>query len=261
MSPPVLELSAVTRTTDGTEILAGIDWSIEPSQRWVLLGANGSGKTTLIRIASMWLHPSRGSVTVLGETLGRTDVRNLRARVGLASAAMADLLRPNLTVHEVVLTARHGALEPWWHTYDDTDRSHADAALDRVGITTLAERRFGVCSSGERQKVLLARALSTNPGLILLDEPTAALDLGGRESLVRTLAKLAADEAVPPIVLVTHHVEEIPDGFTHVLMLRDGRVSAQGPIESTLTSENLSVCFNLALTLERRHGRWLAWAS
>ncbi len=260
-SKPALELSAVTRVIDGTSILGGIDWTVNRDDRWVVLGPNGSGKTTLIKIASMWLHPSAGSVSVLGQQLGRTDVRTLRAHIGFASASMADMLRPDLIVRDVVMTARNAALEPWWHSYTDADRSSARAALGRIGISHLADRRFGVLSSGERQKVLLARALSIDPGLILLDEPTAALDLGGREALVQTLAELAADPGVAPIVLVTHHVEEIPDGFTHVLMIRDGLVSSAGPISETLTESNLSDCFAMPLRLERRRGRWAAWAS
>ncbi len=260
MSNEVLELDGVGCTLAGNEVLRGIDWRVESGQRWVVLGLNGSGKTTLIRIASMWLHPSTGSVSVLGETLGRTDVRRLRERVGLASASMADLLRPELMVRDVVKTARHAALEPWWHEYSDADDERANTALEQVGIGHLADRRFGVCSSGERQRVLLARALSIEPGVILLDEPTAALDLAGREELLASLGDLAADPNVPPVVLVTHHVEEIPTGFTHALMLRDGAEFCQGALTDVLTAENLSGCFGLALGLEQRHGRWSAWA-
>lgn len=257
---PVLHLEGVHRTTDGVEILRGIDWRIDPGQHWVVLGPNGCGKTTLVRIASMWLHPSRGEVRVLGERLGRTDVRTLRRRVGFASASMADLLRGDLTVRDVVMTARNAALEPWWHIYDERDHESARAALGRVGIGHLEQRRFGACSSGERQRVLVARALSTDPGLVLLDEPTAALDLAGREQFVRMLTELAADPATPPMALVTHHVEEIPAGFTHALLVRDGQTLAQGPLADVLTSELLSACFDLPLTLERTRGRYVAWA-
>lgn len=257
---PVLHLEGVHRTTDGVEILRGIDWRIDPGQHWVVLGPNGCGKTTLVRIASMWLHPSQGEVRVLGERLGRTDVRTLRRRVGFASASMSDLLRGDLTVRDVVMTARNAALEPWWHTYDEQDHESARAALARVGIGHLEERRFGACSSGERQRVLVARALSTEPGLVLLDEPTAALDLAGREQFVRMLTELAGDPATPPMALVTHHVEEIPAGFTHALLVRDGRTLAQGPLDEVLTSELLSTCFDLPLTLERTRGRYVAWA-
>ncbi|MGB1653877.1 MAG: ABC transporter ATP-binding protein [Acidimicrobiales bacterium] len=250
----------VHRTTDGNQILRGVDWTVRAGERWIVLGSNGCGKTTLIRIASMWLHPSRGDIRLLGHDLGRTDVRTLRIRVGYASAAMANELRPRLTAHDVVVTARNGALEPWWHEYSATDHAEADAALERIGALDLRDRTFGVLSSGERQRVLLARALSVDPGLILLDEPTAALDLAGREELVRSLTDLATDPAVAPIVLVTHHVEEIPDGFTHVLMLRRGAVAASGPIDDVLTADNLSRCFDLDVSLERRESRWFAWA-
>ncbi|NIR39370.1 MAG: ATP-binding cassette domain-containing protein [Actinobacteria bacterium] len=263
MTPPepVLRLEGVGRTVDGVEILQGIDWRVEPGQHWVVLGPNGGGKTTLIRIAGMWLHPSRGVVEVLGHRLGRTDVRRLRTRIGFASAAMADMLRPHITARDVVMTARNGALEPWWHVYDDTDRDEADAALDRVGVPHLADRGFGTCSSGERQRVLLARALSTAPDLVLLDEPTAALDLTGREQLVATLAGLAADPTTPPMVLVTHHVEEIPAGFTHALLVKGGRTHAQGPLAAVLTDQLVSTCFDLPVTIEKRRGRFTAWAN
>jgi len=258
---PVLEMRGVGRTTGGNEILRDVDWTVESGQRWAVLGTNGCGKTTLIRIASMWLHPSCGSISLLGHELGRTDVRSLRTRVGFASAAMGNQLRGDVKAIDVVMTARNGALEPWWHSYTDDDRADSLAALARVEAADLADRPFGACSSGERQRVLLARALSVDPGLILLDEPTAALDLAGREALLATLTELATDPSVAPIVLVTHHVEEIPDGFTHVLMMKDGTPLAAGPLADTLTAENLSRCFGLSLELERRRGRWFAWAS
>ena len=261
MSPPVLELTGVRRTVDGIEILKGVDWTIEEGQSWVVLGPNGSGKTTLVRIASMWLHPSAGRVAVRGHELGRVDVRDLRRRIGFASAAMADLLRPDLSVTDAVMTARRAALEPWWHEYDDTDRAATEVALARVGLGALDGRRFGALSSGERQRATLARALVVDPELILLDEPTAGLDLGGREQLVTTLADLAADPDVAPIALVTHHVEEIPAGFSHVLLLREGRVAAQGDLDQTLSAATLSSCFGCELELERVRGRWTARAT
>jgi iron complex transport system ATP-binding protein len=261
-APPVavLSLSGVSRTIDGTEVLRDVSWEVHPGQRWVVLGPNGSGKTTLVRIATMWDHPSSGAVELLGQRLGRADVRRLRARVGLTSAAMADLLRPSLTALETVMTAKHAALEPWWHTYDDEDSRKALAGLQRVGCGHRADQRFGTLSSGERQRVLLARAMALEPELIVLDEPNAGLDLSGREGLVLTLQDLAADPDTPPLVLVTHHADEIPDGFTHVLLLRAGAVLAAGPISETLTGPTLSECFGLELELERRQGRWTAWA-
>ncbi len=259
-STPVLSLRGVSRTIDGTEVLRGVDWEVHAGQRWVVLGPNGSGKTTVVRIATMWEHPSAGTVELLGQRLGRTDVRRLRARVGFTSAAMADMLRPSLTALEAVMTAKHAALEPWWHTYDEEDSRRARAALQRVGCGHRADHRFGTLSSGERQRVLLARAMALEPELIVLDEPNAGLDLTGREELIGTLRDLAVDRATPPLVLVTHHADEIPDGFTHVLLLRAGGVLASGPISETLTAETLSECFGLELELERRHGRWTAWA-
>lgn len=261
MTDCVLCLEGVHRRIDGVDILHGVDWRVEPGQRWVILGPNGSGKTTLVRIAAMWLHPSKGEVTVLGNRLGASDVRSVRRLIGFASAAMADMLRPELTAAEVVMTAVNAALEPWWHSYDHIDREHAIAALSRLDMAAMADRRFGTLSSGERQRVLLARALSNQPGLILLDEPTAGLDLAGREQLVAALSDLASDRSVPPIVLVTHHVEEIPVGFTHVLIMRNGLLMAQGPLDEVLTEANLSQCFDVSLSLERRHGRWTAWAN
>ena len=261
MHGPVLVLRGVGRRIDGAQLLRGVDWEVCEGQRWVVLGPNGSGKTTLVRIATMWEHPSTGVVELLGERLGRTDVRRLRARVGFTSAAMADMLRPSLTAAEVVMTAKHAALAPWWHTYDAEDAGRAREAMGRVGCGHLAGRRFETLSSGERQRVLLARALSLDPGIIVLDEPNAGLDLGGREQLIVTLSDLAADPAMPPLVLVTHHADEIPDGFTHALLLREGEVLAAGPMDATLTSANLSECFGLGLELERRHGRWSARAN
>ena len=257
----VLALRGVQRTIDGARLLGDIDWEVHPTQRWVVLGPNGSGKTTLVRIATMWDHPSSGVVELLGERLGRTDVRRLRTRVGFTSAAMAGMLRPSLTAAEVVMTAKHAALAPWWHAYDAHDAGRARAALERVGCGDRCDQRFGTLSSGEQQRVLLARALSQDPGVIVLDEPNAGLDLAGREQLITTLSGLATDPETPPLVLVTHHADEIPDGFTHALLLRDGAVLASGPIDETLTSANLSECFGLDLTLERRHGRWTARAA
>ena len=260
-APPVLRLEAVGLVLDGTRVLDGVDWVVHPGERWVVLGRNGSGKTSLLRIASLYQHPSHGTVEVLGETLGRTDVRRLRTRIGVASAAMADLLRPGLTALEVVVTAKHVVLEPWWHTYDDADRARARELLGRVGVAEVADHRFGTLSSGERQRTQLARTLMGDPGLLLLDEPTAGLDLGGREDLVRRLGALAADPATPPTVLVTHHVEEIPAGFTHALLLREGVVQAAGPIATTLTADALSTCFGLSLELDRHGDRWTARAT
>lgn len=242
-------------------MLSGIDWHVAAGERWVVLGRNGSGKTTLIRVASLYLHPSAGTVHVLGEQLGHTDVRKLRQRIGVTSQAFTDLLRPDLTALDIVVTGKHAALEPWWHTYSDDDRAQAHDQLGRLGVAHLAGQRFGTLSTGERQRVQLARTLMGEPGLILLDEPAAGLDLTSREDLVIRLGALARDVTLAPIVLVTHHTEEIPDAFTHVLLLAEGRIVDSGPITRVLTAEALSACFGLELRLERRDGRWLSWAA
>jgi iron complex transport system ATP-binding protein len=246
---------------DGRHLLDELTWTVAPGARWLVLGPNGSGKSTLLKVASLYLHPSEGTVDVLGERLGRTDVRRLRTRIGVASAGMADMLRAELTAADVVVTAKHAALEPWWHRYDDADRERARSCLAQLGIAHLGDRSFGTLSSGERQRVLLARTLMPEPGLLLLDEPTAGLDLGGREDLVAGLARLAADPATPATVLVTHHVEEIPDGFDHLLLLSEGRAVAAGPLDEVLDADVLSACFGVRLGLERRHGRWWAWSA
>jgi len=257
---PVLDLAGVGIRRDGRWLLQGVDWTVAPTDRWVVLGPNGSGKTTLVRIASLWLHPTVGTVRVLGELLGRTDVRPLRARIGVSSAAMADQLRPDLDVRDVVMTSRHGALEPWWHTYDDEDRARALEALHRVGADHLVGRAFGTLSSGERQRVQLARTVAADPDLLLLDEPSAGLDLGAREDLVARIGALVGDAATAPTILVTHHVEEIPVGFTHVLLLRSGSVVAGGPIGTVLTEEALSETFGIDVRLATDDGRYRAWA-
>ena len=260
-SDVVLALSGVDLVRGERTILHGIDWRVRRGERWAVLGPNGSGKTTLLRVASLYLHPSRGTVDVLGERLGRTDTRELRRHAQLTSAALADMLQPKLRAEDVVVTGKYAALAPWWHKYTEADRRKACALLDRFGCRALAGAAFGTLSSGERQRVLLARTLMSDPALWLLDEPTAGLDLGGREQLVAMLGAVAADGGPPSSVMVTHHVEEIPPAFTHALLLAGGRVHAAGPIGDVLTSDRLSSCFGVPLTLERRDGRWLAWQS
>lgn len=257
---PALRLSAVGLTRGGRHLLDGIDLTVEADERWVLLGANGSGKTSLVRIAALVLAPSRGRVEVLGAQRGHVDLRSLRPRIGVASSALSDALRPDLTALEIVMTARTGALEPCWHTYDESDRVRALDCLVRMEADDLADHSFGILSSGERQRVLVARTLCADPGLLLLDEPTAGLDLGGRERLVAGLDRLAADPATAPIVFVTHHVEEIPPSFTDVVLLREGRILTAGDLGSTLTSEALSAAFAFPLKLQHRRGRWSATA-
>ncbi len=259
---PVLELDDVSFVRDGRSIVDSVSLHVRADENWLVLGANGSGKTTLLRIAAMYEHPSSGRVRVLGEELGHTDVRRLRQRVGYASAALTAEFRRELTATDVVMTAKHAALEPWWHRYDDGDRARARDRLDRMGVGHLHDRALGTLSSGEQQRVFLARTLMNDPGVVLLDEPSARLDLGGREQLVHALDDMAADPAAPPFVLISHHVEEVPPGITHVLMLRDGRALASGPVGEHLTAAQLSDCFGVPLELERRPGgRFSAWAS
>jgi iron complex transport system ATP-binding protein len=260
-STAALCVSDIVVQRDGNLIIDRISLQVESNQRWVVLGANGSGKTTLMRIMALYDHPMSGSVEVLGQRLGQTDVRELRRNVGYASAALAAQLRPDLVAHDVVRTARHAALEPWWHRYDDADDARADECLASMHVGHLRDRRFGSLSSGEQQRVLLARTLMNDPAVVLLDEPSARLDLGGREELVTTLAGLAQRDDAPPFVMVTHHVDEIPPGVTHLAMLRNGRLHASGLIDDTLTGPALSDCFGLELRLERRDdGRYTAWA-
>ena len=256
-----LSMRSVSFVRDGRTILAPLDWTVRADERWLVLGANGSGKTTLVRIASLYEHPSGGTVEVLGERLGRTDVRVLRRRIGLASAALAQQFRQELPAIDIVMTARYAALEPWWHEYTEHDRQQALHCLERMGVGQFADRPIATLSSGEQQRVFLARSLMNEPGIVLLDEPSARLDLGGREQLVAALGELVDDPSAPPLVLVTHHVDEVPIGMTHALLLRDGQVVAAGPMSEALTAETLSDCFGLPLVLERRSdGRLSAWA-
>lgn len=256
----MIDLDDVSFRRDGRAILDALHWRVHTGERWVVLGPNGSGKSTLLAIASLRLHPSSGRVRILGEELGRCDVRRVRPRIGLSSAALADQLRPGLEVEDLVMTGLRGDLETWWHDYTEQDRARARAALERIGAGHLGPRTFGTLSSGERKRVQMARVLVSQPELLLLDEPAAGLDLGAREDLVGRLADLAADPSVAPIVLVTHHVEEIPRGFTHALLLRGGRVTAAGPIGDTLTSDTLGETFGLDVALDEDGGRWRARA-
>lgn len=256
----VLAFAGVTVTRGGKEILSEVDWEVEEGERWVILGPNGAGKSTLLQLAAARMHPTRGVAGVLGEVLGAVDVFELRPRIGLASAALAEHVPGGERVSDVVVTASYGVLGRWREQYDALDLARATELLGALGVAHLADRRFGTLSEGERKRVQIARALMTDPELMLLDEPAAGLDLGGREDLVARLGALADDVEAPALVLVTHHVEEIPPGFTDVLLLREGRVVAAGPIEITLTKENLEATFGLPLVLEQHGRRWAARA-
>jgi iron complex transport system ATP-binding protein len=256
-----LRLESISLDRDGARILEDIDLTVAKDQRWLVLGANGSGKTSLVRIAALYDHPSSGRVEILGETLGSMDVRSLRQRVGYLSASLADSLRPRLTALETVMTAKNAALEPWWHVYGEADRRAAEVCLERMDVGHLRNRGIGSLSSGELQRVLLARTLMNDPSVIVLDEPSARLDLAGREQLIRSLATWTTDPDSPPVVLVTHHLDEVPPGMTHVLMLKQGRILVSGPIETCLDAPSLSECFGIELHLERRaNGRFSAWS-
>lgn len=255
---PIVDLENVTVTIDAKTILNPLDWTIERDQHWAILGPNGGGKSTLVRVAALGQHPSSGTVRVLGHELGRVDIRSLRSRIGVTSAGLVDQLRASLTCGEVVVCGLTGALEPWWHTYSAEDRAKATQRLTDVGMDSYVERRLGTLSSGERQRVLLARALVSDPELIILDEPTAGLDFGGRESLIATLDAIAESPAAPATVFVTHHVEDIPSSTTHLLGIAEGRVAAKGTIGTELTGELLSKMFELNVALSSVDGRWSA---
>ncbi|NLU71081.1 ABC transporter ATP-binding protein [Streptomyces sp. HNM0574] len=254
----VLELVDVSVVREGRALVDDVSWSVKEGERWVIVGPNGAGKTTLLNVASSYLFPTSGNATILGEKLGSVDVFDLRPRIGMAGMAMADKLPHDQTVLQTVLTAAYGMTAHWQEQYDAMDEERARAFLDRLGMNEFLHRKFGTLSEGERKRTLIARAMMTDPELLLLDEPAAGLDLGGREDLVRRLGRLARDPYAPSMVMVTHHVEEIPPGFTHVLMIRQGQIMVAGPIETELNSRNLSRCFGLPLVVEQHGERWMA---
>jgi iron complex transport system ATP-binding protein len=251
-------MSGVGVVRDRTTLLVDVDWTVFEGERWVVLGPNGAGKTTLLQVASAALLPQRGTVDLLGERFGQADLGELRTRVGLSSSVLADRIPEQETAVDVVVTAAHGVVGRWSSAYDEADTTRARDLLGRVGLRAFADRRWGSLSEGERKRVLLARALMTDPELLLLDEPSAGLDLGAREALLRLLARLAADPAGPPSVLVTHHVEEVPVGTTHALLLARGRSMASGLVADVLTGPLLSRAFGLPLVVEHRAGRFSA---
>jgi iron complex transport system ATP-binding protein len=260
---PAIRLEGVSVVRDDSAILDRISWQVAPGERWALLGPNGSGKTTLLAVVGARLWPTSGTVVLLGERLGQVDMRELRRRIAVVSASVARQLRPGISALDVVLTGRTAALETWWHEYTDEDRRSAASLLEQAGFggRAFAERPFGLLSEGERQQVLLARALMSSPELLLLDEPAAGLDLGAREGLLARLTALAEDPSVPPLVFVTHHVEEIPPGITHAALLRDGAMVASGPVGQVLTGPNVTAAFGVDVTVERTDGRFAARAT
>lgn len=254
----VIEFADVSVRRGQSTLLDAINWTVEEDERWVILGPNGAGKTTLIQVASAQLHPTSGVAGILGEVLGTVDVFDLRPRIGLTSAALAERIPRNESVRDVVVSASYGVLGRWKEEYHELDHGRAEALLVELGAQRLLDRTFGTLSEGERKRVQIARALMTDPELLLLDEPAAGLDLGGREDLVSTLAVLAADADSPATVLVSHHVEEIPPGFTHALLLRGGQVVASGPLEQVVTEPILSATFGMPLSITYADGRWAA---
>ena len=256
--PAVVEVRGLIVRRAGRTILGPLDWSVGEGERWVVLGPNGSGKTTLLSTIGLELWPTAGTVDVLGARYGRIDSRDLRRRIGAAGSAIEGALRPDLSPVTIVMTARHAATEPWWHRYTEDDQARARSLLERLGLGRVADHAYGTLSAGERRRTSIARALMPDPDLLLLDEPAASLDLGARETLIEDLTVLAAEPRPSAIVLVSHHVEEIPPGFTHALVLADGVAIEAGPIDAVLRSDVLSRAFGLPITVERRDGR--AWA-
>ncbi|WP_332602127.1 ABC transporter ATP-binding protein [Arthrobacter sp. S2(2024)] len=256
----VLELASVSVVRGTKTLLDKVDWQVNEGERWVILGPNGAGKTTLLQIAAARMHPTSGKAGILDETLGRVDVFELRPRIGLSSAALATQIPEQENVLNVVVTAAYGVTGRWREGYERDDERRAFGLLNEWGMGPLLNRSFSSLSEGERKRVQIARALMTDPELLLLDEPAAGLDLGGREELVHKLGELARDEDAPAMVLVTHHLEEVPPGFTHAMLLRDGGVVAAGPIEEVLTAEHLSNTFGLPLDVTENAGRYTATA-
>ncbi len=255
----VVRMDGVGVRRGATTLLDRVDWRVELDEKWVVLGPNGAGKTTLLRLAATELHPTCGTVHILGERLGRTDVFELRPRIGFSSASLAGRIPGDEIVSDLVVSAGYAVLGRWRERYEYLDKARATGLLAALGVGEMAGRRYGTLSEGERKRVLIARALMTDPELLLLDEPAAGLDLGGREDLLDRLATLAIDPDSPATVLVTHHVEEIPPGFTHAMLMRAGAVVAQGLLDAVLTEGNLAKTFGADLVLQRSGDRFFAY--
>lgn len=257
----VADFRSVAVIRDGNRILNDVNWSVQDVERWVVIGPNGAGKTSLLQLLAAQDHPSEGSVSVLGEKLGQGDLFELRPRIGFASTAMAKRIPQNETVLDAVMTAAWAVTGRWNEEYEELDVRRARRVLREWKLDHLEERLFGTLSDGEQKRVMIARAIMTDPEILLLDEPAANLDLGAREELVELLGEFASSPLAPVIVMVTHHVEEIPEGFTHVLVLADGGVSAAGPIATVLNSAVLSEAFDRPLTVSKQDGRYYARGS
>lgn len=256
----VISLHNVKVIRDGTTILGPISWSISEGQRWVVLGANGAGKSTLFHILATTMHPTSGSAYVLDEEIGKCDVFELRPRIGLVTNNLAEQIPIAEKVMDVVLTAAYAIVGRWNESYDLWDESRAVALLTTLGVRSMTDRLFGSLSEGEKKRVLIARAMMSDPEIMLLDEPAAGLDLGGREDLLKRLDLLASDPKAPATIIVTHHIEEIPLGTTHALLLNHGEIVASGPIEEVVTGPNLSMAYGLPITVHRDGGRYFASA-
>jgi iron complex transport system ATP-binding protein len=254
----VLELRDVSVNRGGRSILGPITFAIRPHERWVVLGPNGAGKSTLLQILATRFFPSSGSVTVLDKEMGKVDLSELRTRIGICGALISEDIPDSEIVRDVVLTAAYAILGRWNEAYDLWDESRAVALLTTFGVRDLADRKYGTLSEGERKRVQISRALMADPELLLLDEPAAGLDLGGREDLLQRFTRFASDPLAPASILVTHHIEEIPAGTTHALILKDGAIAVSGPIADVITSEHISAIFNLPITVVHEGDRFFA---
>jgi iron complex transport system ATP-binding protein len=260
MSAEVLRLSGVGVSRERSMLLREVSWTVRDDERWVVVGPNGAGKTTLLQVVAGLVMPTEGSAEILGEPLEQADLADLRSRVGISSAAVGDQVRRSEKVIDLVMTAGYGILARAGEEYDSLDVVRAVELLDAVGCAHLIRRRFGTLSEGERKRVQIARSLMADPELLLLDEPAAGLDLGGREEVLRRIAALAADPRSPILILVTHHLEEVPEGVTHAMLMRKGGVLAAGPVGEVFTELRLSQCFGIPLIVERTGPRWTARA-